>query len=106
MITEAKIREAVAAILRAAPDGSKVIVFGSHARGDARPNSDLDLLVIEPKVTDRLSETIRLRRVLRPMRLAVDLIVVNEERFRYWRDTPNTVYYDAAHEGRAYDSIA
>jgi len=26
----------------------KIVLFGSHARGDARPDSDLDLLIIEP----------------------------------------------------------
>ena len=29
-------------------DPDKVILFGSHARGDASPDSDLDLLVIAP----------------------------------------------------------
>jgi predicted nucleotidyltransferase len=27
----------------------KIILFGSHARGDTRPNSDVDLLVIMPR---------------------------------------------------------
>jgi predicted nucleotidyltransferase len=29
-----------------------VILFGSHARGDAGPGSDLDFLVDEPSVDD------------------------------------------------------
>lgn len=27
----------------------KVVLFGSHARGDARPDSDLDLLIVEER---------------------------------------------------------
>ncbi|PYJ49807.1 MAG: hypothetical protein DME87_08250 [Verrucomicrobia bacterium] len=27
----------------------KIILFGSHARGDARPDSDVDLMVIMPR---------------------------------------------------------
>ena len=31
----------------------KIILFGSHARREDRPGSDLDLLVVEREVTDR-----------------------------------------------------
>ena len=45
MMDQATIERAVDLLLEAAPAGSKVILFGFHARGDARPDSDLDILV-------------------------------------------------------------
>jgi len=93
-------------LLLAAPPGSKVIVFGSHARGDARPDSDLDILVVEPEVKNRIEEIIRLDEVLHSRDFSLDLIVVSAERFEYWRGTPNTVYYEASNEGQAYEAIA
>ena len=43
---------------------------------------------------------VRLNRLLRPFDMAVDLLVVSEVQFQYWRDTPGNVYYDAASEGQ------
>jgi len=93
-------------LLQAAPPGSWVILFGSHARGDARPDSDLDFLVIEPTLARRHEEMVRLREALRPLRIPVDVLVTSRERFEYWRQTPNTVYFDAANEGRPYGQVA
>lgn len=98
-VTEEKLQLAVAEIVElAAP--ARVILFGSRARGDHRPDSDADLLVIEHEVLDQAAEMVRLRRALRPLRMPVDLLVVSSEKFDYWRDTPNMVYHDAAREGR------
>jgi len=93
-------------MLRAAAPGAKIIVFGSHARGQAAAGSDLDILVVEPEVKSRWDETVRLRDVLRPLRIPVDLVVVNETTFQKWADTPGTVYYEAATEGRVFDAVA
>jgi predicted nucleotidyltransferase len=46
MTNENLIDEAGRCLAAAAP-GAKVILFGSRVRGEARPDSDLDLLVIE-----------------------------------------------------------
>ena len=48
MLDDALIQEAGQRLHAAAPPGSRVILFGSHARGQAGPHSDLDFLVIEP----------------------------------------------------------
>ena len=102
---EETIEQAAHLLLAAAP-GSKVILFGSHARGQAAPDSDLDFLVIEPMVTDHLAEMVRLRAALNPLRISADVLVVSEKVFDEWRDTPNTVIYDAAREGRIYEQVA
>ena len=101
MIDEATIQKAVELLQKAAP-GSTVIVFGSCARGEASEDSDLDVLVIEPRVTDQWAEMVRLRRAMRPIRIAADVIVVSQKTFDEWADTPNTVLYEAAHEGRIF----
>ena len=106
IIDEDTIREAAEAILRAAP-GSKVIVFGSYARGDARPGSDLDFLVIELDFENVLHETARLREVVHPIlrswMIPVDILLASKRTFDYWRETPNTVYYEADRRGKTYE---
>ena len=52
--------------LATATDGARVIVFGSYARGEAGPESDLDLLVIEPEVSAPRAESALRDRTRRP----------------------------------------
>ena len=105
MVDHETIDKAAQMLLAAAP-GSKVILFGSCARGDDDGRSDIDFLVIEPEVADARAEMVRLMDVLRPLMLPVDVLVVSAERFNYWRDTPNTVFYRAAKEGKVYEQVA
>ena len=87
-------------LLRESANPKQIILFGSHARGNAQADSDVDLLVVVERVGDRVAEMIRLNRVLSPLRMPVDLLVVSEETFRYWSDTPGNVYATARTEGR------
>jgi uncharacterized protein len=99
------IEKAVDLLLEAAPAGSKVILFGSHARGDARPDSDLDFLVVEPRVADHRAEMVRLEAVLEPLNIPTDVLVTSKAIFEEWHDTPGTVLYEAAKEGRVFDAV-
>lgn len=105
MIDQDAIQRAAEQLLQAAP-GSKVILFGSCARDQIGPDSDLDFLVVEPEVKDRFGEMVRLREVLGSLPVAVDVLVVSQEVFEEWRDTPNTVIYEAAREGKVYEQVA
>jgi predicted nucleotidyltransferase len=99
VIPDAQIDEAARRIVAAAP-GARVILFGSHARGEAGPDSDVDLLVVEPRVDDRFAEIVRLQRVLAPLRLPADVIVVSEQHVEEWGDVESTMVHDALREGR------
>jgi uncharacterized protein len=99
MFDDGVIREAAHRLLNAAPEGSRVILFGSHARGEAGEHSDLDFLVIEPSVEDGGKESVRLHRTLQ-RGVYTDIIVVSEHSVREWRDVYGTVINSALREGR------
>ena len=62
--------------------------------------------MVEPLVTNPRAEMVRLRDVLRPLRVPADVLVVSDKVFQEWCDTPNTVIYAAATEGKVYDQVA
>jgi predicted nucleotidyltransferase len=93
------IEEAARRLSEAAP-GARVILFGSHARGDAGSRSDLDFLVVEPTVEHRGEESVRLRRALRGLRVAADVIVVSARDVDEWRDVRGSLVHAALAEGR------
>lgn len=98
--------QAIGTLLAAAAGPSRVILFGSYARGDARAESDFDLLVIEPIVRDRLREMTRLRQVLRPLRIPVDILVCSIEELNERSNLPSGTIHWALREGRTiHDSL-
>lgn len=84
---------------------SKIVVFGSVARGEAAEGSDLDLVVVLPEVHARRTEMVRLREVLRPLPILVDVLVYSESEVDEWGHLPGTALYEALQEGRVvYDA--
>lgn len=106
MIEQKPIDEAIRRLVEAAPAGSEVILFGSYARGNAKEDSDLDFLVVEPELLSRRDEMVRLRLVLRPLRIPVDVLVVSRGAFEDWKETPNNVIFQAVREGRSFTHAA
>jgi predicted nucleotidyltransferase len=106
MVDENTIRRAAEALLEAAPTGSTVILIGSFAEGTAQTDSDLDFLVIEPSVKSRLGEMARLSRLLGDMLIPADVIVTSRGSFRRFRNTPNTIAYEAAKKGKVYEHVS
>lgn len=99
MVAKERINEAIK-ILADAVHPMKIILFGSYAQGNPTENSDVDLLVIERKISSKLDEMVRLRRLLRPLRIPVDVLVYSEDEVREWGHLPGTTLYWALHEGK------
>jgi predicted nucleotidyltransferase len=82
----------------------KVVAFGSRARGEHRPESDLDLAVILDDF-DPATEKSTVKRTDLDLSMPLDLLVVSRERHEYMRDSIISVHYDIEKEGIVlYDS--
>ncbi len=99
MVAECVIQAVTERLSRAAPDAT-IILFGSHARGDAHEQSDLDILVVEPIVTSRHAELVRLGAQLDDLDVEVDLLVASRATFDRWSEVQSSVLHEAAKEGR------
>jgi uncharacterized protein len=97
---ETVIERAGRALIDAASGPARVILFGSHARGDADEGSDFDFLVIERQVEDRLAESVKLRHALRGLRVPVDVIVMDEALAGRRAKVKGTMVDRALREGR------
>jgi predicted nucleotidyltransferase len=98
-MSQESIASEMSAAIVAAARPRRIILFGSRAAGAATEDSDFDLMVVEDHPEDRYREMVRLRSVLRSFRVPIDLLVVSEEKYQYWRDTPGNVCYEAATNG-------
>ena len=76
---------------------AQVILFGSQGRGDAGPDSDVDLLVVFDHLDDRRERRIELKRLLRDAPFANDVLVASSHDVAH--PAPGTAIAEAAHEG-------
>lgn len=95
--------ETLAEIIRRVVDVArpqKIIMFGSAARGEMGPNSDVDLLVVKAGSyhRGRLAEEIYLR--LHGVGQAVDVVIVTPEDVERYRNSHAVVVGPAVREGR------
>jgi len=81
-------------------DPLRIILFGSHARGDASSGSDVDLLVVLPRVTDKRKMAIEIRRSLAHLPLSKDIIVTTPEEIARRGDLVSAVLRPALREGK------
>ncbi len=97
-VSPEKVTEAIRRLVIAV-DPLAVIAFGSRARGQHSPESDLDLAVILD-----VPESEAYRRVptdlFKGLRMPIDLLPVARERFDRFRPWINSVHYNIDHEGK------
>jgi predicted nucleotidyltransferase len=77
----------------------RIVLFGSQARGDERPDSDVDLMIVMPDGTDRRKTAVAIRVALWDIRAPKDVVVVTKSDVEWSRDMPGSIIRHALEEG-------
>lgn len=98
-VTDELLEEVVRCILSV---GSplKIVLFGSRARGQAKPDSDIDLLIIEESDLPRYKRSSRYRRALLGVFPAKDIVVWTPQEVAEWQAVPNAFITSILAEGK------
>ena len=79
----------------------KIILFGSHAYGNPRKGSDIDILVVVDQLDgSRRGMRIKIRRLLRKYLIAKDIIVATVKDLEEWKNVPQAFLTQIIEEGR------
>ena len=81
-------------------DPVRIILFGSWARGEAREDSDVDLLVVLPKVEHKRRAAIEILRALNGLPISKDVIVSTPEEIKTRGTVAGNILRPALEEGK------
>ena len=102
-VTDEVLAGMVQAIVREV-DPERIYLFGSHARGDARPDSDVDLLIVVSESFgaehSRFQEINRVYQALSSFRMAKDILLYSSDEFVKWSQSLNHVVGRCSREGK------
>lgn len=81
-------------------DPERIVLFGSRARGNARPDSDIDLLVVLSSLDSARKTRISMLRELRDFDVSVDVMVTTTTDLERRSSIPSIPLHRAVQEGR------
>jgi predicted nucleotidyltransferase len=85
--------------LKAQFQPQKIVLFGSHARGEANEHSDVDLLVVVDDERYQRDLDLAMRRALSDVRVPKDIVVASAGTVERYGELVGTVYRPALREG-------
>ncbi|MGD9728364.1 MAG: nucleotidyltransferase domain-containing protein [Nitrospiraceae bacterium] len=92
-------------VVRFHPD--RIVLFGSHARGEAGPDRDVDFLVVMQRCGSKRKRVVEVYGLLAGIGVPKDMVIVTPKEFEIYRDAPGTVIRTARREGKVlYDRAA
>lgn len=77
----------------------KIILFGSRATGQARPDSDLDLLIVYSGKKSKREVKLDVQRLFPARDFSMDLFVLTPEELDKFRHVANTLAREASERG-------
>lgn len=81
-------------------DPERIVLFGSRARGDARPDSDIDLLVVLSSFESARKTRISMLSELRDLKVSVDVMVTTPADLERRASIPSIPLHTVVQEGR------
>ncbi len=97
--TESDLQVLIRRIVEAV-DPLRIILFGSAARDQTKPDSDIDLLVVMPEGTHRRHTAAYLYRTIHGVRTPFDLVVATVGDLERHRENVGLIYHTVLREGR------
>lgn len=99
MVDQAVLDEVVWRLVEAV-DPDRIILFGSRARGDARPDSDVDLLIVKDSEESPGRRIVRAYRALMGLGIPKDVLWYTPQEVEDWAEARSHVVSRALREGR------
>ncbi|HSV99053.1 MAG TPA: nucleotidyltransferase domain-containing protein [Sedimentisphaerales bacterium] len=89
-------------VARSAIPGTRVLLFGSHARGQADPDSDYDILIITDRAMaagDKIALRTRIRKQLLERGIRSDVLIQSEQEVQKKKELPGHIVRSALRDG-------
>jgi predicted nucleotidyltransferase len=84
---------------------AKIILFGSHTRGPADFNSDVDMLIVMDVEGSKRRKAVEIDLALSDRTFPLDIIVVTTDEFEKYQNVIGHILYSVMREGRVvYDA--
>ena len=100
VVVDKNVLEEIVRRLVAEVDPDRIILFGSRARGDAKPDSDVDLLLIKDSNEPPHRLVVRAYRALRGLGIPKDILWRTPAEIIEWSGVRNYVTTEALREGK------
>jgi uncharacterized protein len=78
----------------------RIVLFGSAAKGNMGPNSDIDLMVVMPEGTHRRHTAQKLYRDIKGFKVPFDVVVATPSDLARYGNSPGLIYRDVLFEGK------
>ncbi|HUU22011.1 MAG TPA: nucleotidyltransferase domain-containing protein, partial [Phycisphaerae bacterium] len=78
----------------------KIVLFGSRARGEARPGSDFDLLVVQRSTRPRYERARPVYAAIADLPAEVEVVVYTPQEIEEWRQVPRAFVTTALRQGK------